>query len=191
MNKVSIIALLTCISFAPVAMAAGDNGSGIKEWSNVVHFDGLVFESSCKISTSDRGKHVSLPPIRFSEIPTTETRTNAIPFKLTLEDCGLIATKPPKIAIQFNDDNVTKQGYLKNSHGALNNVGLLLMTKDGAKIDARERSSHHADDEGGHPYSNKRNYSFNVGYIKVNDPGVKSGTSGPVTAQVNYHITYW
>ncbi|WP_314139569.1 fimbrial protein [Buttiauxella noackiae] len=191
MNKVSILALLTCVSFSPVAMALADNGSGIKEWSNVVHFDGLVFESSCKISTSDRGKHVSLPPVRFSEIPTSETRTNAVSFKLTLENCGLIAEKPPKIAIQFNDNNVTQQGYLKNSNEALSNVGLLLMTKDGKKIDVGERSSHLADDEGGHYNSNKRNYSFSVGYIKVSDPGVKSGTSGPVTAQVNYHITYF
>lgn len=69
--------------------------------------------------------YVSLQPVIFSEIPKIETRNNAIPFNLKLEGCVIISVKPPKITIQFNDDNVTQQGSrgdLKNSHGGHNEI---------------------------------------------------------------------
>ena len=191
MNKVSIIALLTCASFAPVAMAQGSNGLIFDRLHGVVNFHGAVTTNSCKISTGDKNKNVYLPPVAASDIHIDYTSNPTIPFSIKVENCGPVLGMSPKIAIWDNSGNTVGDGYITNTSDKDSGIALFLTGKDNKLIDVR-RGSLHEGNVSGRTVSNDENiYSFNVGYIKLNRGDVKKGYAGQVTAQVNYQVVYW
>ncbi|TNV20453.1 type 1 fimbrial protein [Buttiauxella sp. B2] len=188
MNKVSTLALLTCITAIPSAMAAGD--SMLDKWFGTVAFDGFVYDSSCQISNADKNKTISLPAVRYSDVQEGVERNIAIPFTITLHGCNAIANRAPVIALDRNSSNATKDGYLKNTGNGPENIALLLMDNNRKAIDLRTTTYHEAATSIEQSDGNARSYKFHVGYIKLNNEYKASTTVGPVLAQAYYRITY-
>lgn len=190
MNKVSIIALLTCASFAPVAMAEHQNGSISGDWFSSVHFTGFIFDSSCQISNSDKDKIVKLPAVKHSDVKTGEQKNHAIPFTIRIHGCKTFNNIGPNIALDRNSENTTKDGYLKNTASGPKDIAFLLMNDQKEPLDLKHITYHKPVGQMGYSDNDALFYKFHVGYIKLDNTSEKSSTAGPVVAQMHYRITY-
>lgn len=190
MNKVSIIALLTCVSSTPVVMAQGSNGLIFDRLHGVVNFHGAVTTNSCKISTGDKNKNVYLPPVAVSDIHNEYTSNPTIPFSIKVENCGEVFGMSPKIAIWDNFGNTVGDGYLINKSNTKSSIALFITGKNNELINVKHGYLHEGDSDGRTGANDEKIYSFNVGYIKLKNADLKNGYSGKVTAQINYQVIY-
>lgn len=187
MNKVSILALLTCITVTPVAIAEQSNGIGSPR-IGVINFSGSIYENSCQIINDNGGnKTVSLPVAKNTALNEIVPHSSKA-FSINVRGCGIIGNLKPKIVWLNGRDVTTNTGYLENkSHPGANNVALAIMDKEKKIIDLNDHKLRFPADE--YYRGNERSliYTFHVGYIKTNDSIV---TAGPVTAQATYGVTY-
>ena len=191
MNKLLSVMLITYAVSIPSAMAIG-LGSNNHDPQGKVNFTGHVYSSSCKITNDDDNKDVRLNPVlnnNVKHIISVQEQN----FTIKVKDCYTHAKLIPKLA-WVNNINLTSEGYLKNTDTAgAKNVALVLIDKNGRKINLNEKANRFEPDNYqsiGHNDS-PLTYTFSVGYIKPRDSNLWDRvTTGPVTAQANYSITY-
>ncbi|MFZ3390690.1 fimbrial protein [Buttiauxella gaviniae] len=182
MNKVSIIALLTCVSFSPVAMA---DYEAEKNWFGTVKFNGFVSGSSCDITNGN--KTVQLPSVPTSSV-IEKYAYGIVPFTINITGCNTKILNPklrwgPNILM-----NTTKDGYLKNhSKDGAKNVGLAILNNESQIINLHSLESYNPDESSP---EGTLSYTFQVGYIKTGKTKNDEVTPGPVLAQANYHLVY-
>jgi type 1 fimbria pilin len=187
MNKVSIIALLTCSMTIPTALA--EINILTPSNSGKVNFSGFILTNSCRVEINDKDKHVRLPPQKTSVLSDTIAQS-ITPFTISVKDCPSYGHWGPKLVWEPDFSLLTRNGYLKNrSYNGAENVALVILHgKEKVNLKDRKRFS---SDRRNSDFHDGQKYHFEVGYIIAHDSNDKRGvTSGPVTAQASYRITY-
>jgi major type 1 subunit fimbrin (pilin) len=191
MNKLFTAILITYAVSIPSAMAIG-LGSNTHDPQGKINFTGHVYSSSCKIVNDDSNKNVKLKPVLSHKVNKFSSEQDQI-FHIKVKDCYIHEKLIPKLA-WVNNGNLTNEGYLQNNdaNGA-KNVALVLKDKNGRTIDLNDKSNRFEPENYqsiGHNDS-PLTYTFSVGYIKPRNTHFwDQVTTGPVTAQANYSITY-
>lgn len=187
MNKVSIIALLTCSMAIPTALA--EINITTPSNSGKVIFSGFILTNSCNVVINDKDKKVTLPPQKISALSDTMVQS-ITPFTISVKDCPNYGPWGPKLVWEPDASLLTSNGYLKNkSYNGAENVALVILHgKEKINLNDRKRFD---SDRRNSDFHDGQKYHFEVGYIIAHDSNDKRGvTPGPVTAQASYRITY-
>ncbi|MEG2399857.1 MAG: fimbrial protein [Citrobacter sp.] len=186
MSKLSIVTLIACAVSIPSAMAIGNIGYHPNN-NGTVNFSGHVYSNSCTISNGDDKKQVNLSPVLNTRVDD-KVGAQFQQFNIQVKNCYVHEKLVPKL-VWGKTNSLPGSGYLENKdkNGA-KNVALVI----------RDRNDRHINLNNGYGFEPEKNnilhnnptltYKFSVGYIKKFS--FHDVTSGPVTSQANYSITY-
>lgn len=179
MKKLAIVVLSALSLSSTAALAASTVVNG-----GTVHFTGEVVNAACAVDIGSQGQTVPLGQVRSARLATAGNTSDAVGFKIQLNDCdSSVATKA---AIAFSgtaidSTNVSVLALQNSAAGNAKNVGIQILDKNSSPLglDGQSYSTAQVLNDG------TNTFQFQARYYATG-----LATAGIANADANFKIQY-